>query len=205
MCSIIVGLQISQHQRGRFWIKESFSGNGAAVTRSRAAEFLNEPPADTNVLLGYVKDEYHWHWIVVNQLYNLRADNRRGSVGLASPQLSCDLIVLSCPKLDRSYLAKFIGQPRLINRKTMVSMDYPDPRGELYFCLEIEPVNNGYWDERISTRIIEGLRIKSTTLPAPRPSVAGVIWRKECLFKSNGMIDGLAYSESVVTSLYVNP
>lgn len=26
-----VGLQISQHERSRFWIKESFSGNGAAV------------------------------------------------------------------------------------------------------------------------------------------------------------------------------
>ena len=76
-----VSLQISQHERGRFWNSRSFSGRPATTSRAEAASFLERPPADTPVLLGYVRDRVHLDWIHQQRLYNLRADDRTGSVG----------------------------------------------------------------------------------------------------------------------------
>jgi predicted component of viral defense system (DUF524 family) len=50
-----VASQITQHERGRFWLREIFERSSPSNKRAPNADFLVAPPADTKVLLGYVK------------------------------------------------------------------------------------------------------------------------------------------------------
>ena len=60
------GSQITQHERSRFWLREVFERSIPSKKRVPAAGFLVAPPADTRVLLGYVKNPRHWEWIETN-------------------------------------------------------------------------------------------------------------------------------------------
>jgi uncharacterized protein len=105
--------------------------------RAPSADFLVAPPADTKVLLGYVKNAMHWDWIETTHNYNLRADVRRGSVGLSSKELSCDLVVLYCPQLNKTSIAQIIGVPQLRTREEMLASGYPSPQGNQYYLRRI--------------------------------------------------------------------
>jgi predicted component of viral defense system (DUF524 family) len=132
-----VATQASQHERARYWKRESYRDE--EVPRSReAAPFLEQPPADTRVLLGYVKSKKHRKWIRREALYNLRADEERaGSVGLESDELSADLLLLYGRSLDMIELWTVQGAPQLYTRERMLSANYPSPKGEQYFCLKL--------------------------------------------------------------------
>ena len=54
------------------------------------------------MLLGYVRDQEHYNWIRSTGLYNLRADDRTGSVGLGSPELAAEIVVLYGQPLERA-------------------------------------------------------------------------------------------------------
>ena len=51
-----IASQITQHERERFWVKEAYADQDYFSSVIPAASFLNYPPADTQVLLGYVID-----------------------------------------------------------------------------------------------------------------------------------------------------
>ena len=152
-----VASQITQHERGRYWVKEVYSGEEYFSSNLPAAPFLNAPPADTLVLLGYVKNNEHWEWIENNQLYNLRGDNRRGAIGLGSKELACDLILLSCPDEDKIALVRVAGAPELHNKENMQEMDYPNPRG-LYYCFNIDFDIEDSWSTYFNSQTIERIR-----------------------------------------------
>lgn len=75
-------------------------------------------------------------------LYNLRADERTGRVGLHSEELAAELVVLYGPVLERVSLWRVSGDPRLMNRQRMLAMNYPNPRGELHYCLPVESIGD---------------------------------------------------------------
>src|SRR6185295_3175337 len=79
----------SKRARASFWHSTAYGGEGSErlVARPR---WLQRPPADTIVLFGYVKSDEHLDWIRANRLYNLRADERRGSVAINSAALRAD-------------------------------------------------------------------------------------------------------------------
>lgn len=65
-----VATQTSQHERARYWARESYQDDTVPSSRD-AASFLERPPADTRVLLGYVKNKMHRTWIRQEALYNI--------------------------------------------------------------------------------------------------------------------------------------
>ncbi|MGD0949032.1 MAG: DUF2357 domain-containing protein [Candidatus Binatia bacterium] len=152
-----VASQATQHERVRFWVREAYSGQYETVARPTVAPFLSRPPADTPVLLGHVKDRDHLAWIRATCLYNLRAGKRRGSVGLGSRELAAEFVVLYGRALENPELWKVIGEPRLLTRDQMLSMDYPNPHGEVYYCLEIAEVPTGSWAKPITGAKVNAL------------------------------------------------
>ena len=151
-----IASQLSQHERGRYWNAEVYSQRAHKSRSIPAAPFLSRPPADTLVLLGFVKSESHWQWIQTNKLYNLRADERRGSVRLNSKELSAELVVLYCPELDRIGLARIAGNPELKSSEQMRALGYPDPR-RMYCCLTLAFLESLTWGGILSAKAVERL------------------------------------------------
>ncbi|HLA80898.1 MAG TPA: DUF2357 domain-containing protein, partial [Thermoleophilia bacterium] len=54
--------QITQHERGRYWTRRVYERPVPRVD-APAVRFLRRPPADTPVLLGYVRGRRHLDWI----------------------------------------------------------------------------------------------------------------------------------------------
>lgn len=156
--------QVSQHERSRFWERRVYEGPPPANQEQAFAPFLEQPPADTKVLLGYVKSRAHLEWIRTQGRYNLRADEgRRGRVELDSKSLGADLILLYGSQFAKTELWKITGRPEIANRAGLIRTGYPSPRGESYFCLVIEPVRPYSWiPELTSDRV---LRIRERLAP----------------------------------------
>lgn len=152
-----VASQVTQHERERFWVHEAHTGR-PPQPRVQAAPFLKKPPADTPVLLGFVKDAAHLAWIRQTGRYNLRADGRTGSVGLQGPELGAELVVLYGPPLEVAQVWRVVDGPQVMTRQRMIDLGYPTPRGELYICLPVERVEDGEWKERLARGAIEEIR-----------------------------------------------
>lgn len=104
-------------------------------TRLPPEAWLGLPAADTAVLLGFVKNTAHWSWIERTGTYNLRADERRGSVRLTSPELSTELLCLYDTDSEEVALYRLQGSFLLRSADQLLAEGYPDPRGNLYCCL----------------------------------------------------------------------
>jgi len=160
--------QITQHERGRYWIKEIYDERGYFSGRTQSASFLSYPPADTRVLLGYVKNDEHWQWIENNKLYNLRGYGHRGTVSLGSKELHSEFIILSDQSNSRSRIARVIGNPELHSKEDMEKSGYPYPRG-IYYCFCLEFITDEYWSYFCDSEMIE--KIRSTVRKDKGPAV----------------------------------
>jgi predicted component of viral defense system (DUF524 family) len=130
-----VASQLTQHERERFWRRESHQGEPTRA-RTKAAPFLRQPPADTTVLLGYVRSPAHLEWIRREHLYNIRADDRSGAVSATSEALAAELILLYGTEAA-SELWTVAGAPAVHTETEMRGLAYPNPRGRLYFCFPL--------------------------------------------------------------------
>ena len=128
---------ISQHRRGRYWEVNSFGEATRTENRLGWEPSFAKPPADTLVLLGFVKDQSHLNWIAANQRYNVRGDGRRGSVGMTGRELGAEFVILYGPALDLIQFWSVGGEPELWTRERLISSGYPGPGGSLYFCLPL--------------------------------------------------------------------
>ena len=156
-----VALQVTQHERGRYWLREAYDSQVVIPSRAPVARFLSAPPADTLVLLGFVKNELHWNWVLQTKRYNLRAYGHRGFVGVESKKLACDIVILSCPSLGKTRMARLVGRPEIIDKERMEGLGYPDPRGH-YFCFTLDLLPEDQLAGLISTDVVEGLRANMT-------------------------------------------
>ena len=145
--------QTSQHERGRHWEKRVYASDPIVVNpQAHALAFLESPPADTPVLLGYVKSPEHLKWIETCNLYNLRAappkrlaglsstptdPGRRGQVTATAPMLAAPFVLLYGPEIDvRLYRVK--GDVETWSRADLAAAGYPAPGGPLYHCIPVE-------------------------------------------------------------------
>jgi hypothetical protein len=128
--------QASQRERARFWHETSYGPDGATSAWQGAVDFLREPPADTDVLLGYVRAP-QWPWVQRTGLYNVRADRgRRGAVSLEGRELGSDLVLLYN---ETGTLGLFRpGSREIASRQRLVELAYPEPGGELYVLFHVE-------------------------------------------------------------------
>ena len=154
-----IALQVTQHERGRYWLKEVYSPLLVERVGAKApvARFLKVPPADTMVLLGFVHNQRHWNWIQEAKRYNLRAYGERGFVGIDSKKLACDVAVLSCPSVGTTAIARIIGQPEIVTGANATPLGYPGPRGH-YFCLSLEFIEDEPWMHLVTPDVVEQLR-----------------------------------------------
>jgi hypothetical protein len=162
-----VASQPSQHERGRYWTGESYFGARPSRSDLPPAEFLVRPPADTQVLLGYVRGPKHLEWIRASQRYNVRAGSRRGSVGLRGRELAAEILVLYGRGLDRVELWRIVGEPEVATRADMRRRRYPSPRGDVYICLALEPLPVTRWPALIDASCVEGLASIAKVAHAP--------------------------------------
>lgn len=157
--------QYNQHARTRYW-ERRITMDGSPVERVRPmAPFLVRPPADTQVILGDVKDEAHHDWIKAHGLYNLRADSGGGTVGLHARELAADLVVLYSVPMGLVEVWKVDGPPLLLGRSDLADRHYPNPRGTHYLCLQISPLPWSEWDTEDILRRVEVIRSGQTPTP----------------------------------------
>ncbi len=130
-----VASQLTQHERERFWKRESHRGK-RTYARTKAAPFLRQPPADTRVLLGYVRSLAQLEWIRRERLYNIRADDRSGAVSATSAALAVEMILLYGTE-EPLELWTVTGAPSVHTAAEMRGLGYPNPRGRLYFCFSL--------------------------------------------------------------------
>ncbi len=75
-----VASQVTRDERHRFWTATVHRPGEPILESSLTTDFLDEPPADTDVLLGFVRDTEHRQWIERVRQYNIRAGDRVGAV-----------------------------------------------------------------------------------------------------------------------------
>ena len=140
-----VSQQASRHERHRFWDAIVYAGGGPPAPRdSRAVPFLDRPPADTDVLLGYVRGPEHRAWIERTHRYNVRADDRAGSVTLGGRELSAELLLLYEQTVGGLRMVT-LAQPgpwHAADQDDLLRDGYPGPRGHLYFVTAFAPVDD---------------------------------------------------------------
>jgi predicted component of viral defense system (DUF524 family) len=164
-----VSQQASRHERGRFW-NATINERGPSEPALHApVPFLDRPPADTDVLLGYVRSLDQLRWIDETQSYNLRAGSRRGSVELPGRELNAPLLLLYTSAAGGLRVARLArrGPWRAVEDVDLKATGYPDPGGRLYFVtsLELVPDLPG-WLRRIDLE-----RLRPTDLPRGAPFV----------------------------------
>ncbi len=153
-----VASQLTQHERGRYWVREVFDRKAIVRARAPAVPFLHRPAADTLALLGYVKSGEHLAWIRSTKRYNLRADGRTGSVGLGSRELAVDLVLLYGDSLDQVELWEVESQPEVWTRNRMLEAAYPTPRGDVYWCLCLGRDVTGTWSMPLTRERVTAIR-----------------------------------------------
>jgi predicted component of viral defense system (DUF524 family) len=124
----------TSQERADYWTQTSYGEPGHRI---RFEQALSKPAADTVVLLGFVKSDEHLAWIQRTHLYNLRADGRRGSVGIDSPELAAQMVVLYRTSWETPILMATSGAFYLRSGSEMRDLEYPEPSGELYLCLAL--------------------------------------------------------------------
>jgi predicted component of viral defense system (DUF524 family) len=170
-----VASQITQHERWRYWTEEVYCRGKHVESFSPAASFLSRPPADTIVLLGFVKNQEHLEWIHKNKRYNLRADEREGRVGLLSQELAAEILLLHGPAMEKIELWSITGEPELVTRDRMIEMGYPDPRGQVYFCLRLQEI--AYLAKSISVKKEKAEAVRARVAPnAPYGAPIATTW-----------------------------
>lgn len=130
-----VATQTTQHERLRYWLSESTRGD-YHVSEHPAVPFLSKPPADTIVVLGYVRRPEQLMWIHEHRLYNMRTGGRRGSVLPGSRVMAADLVVLYGPHMKTAEVWHVNGSPEVMDETDMFELQYPGPRGR-YVCLPL--------------------------------------------------------------------
>lgn len=130
-----VTTQSTNHERAEYWRNVAYAST-PSMSGTTAVTFLKRPPADTLVLVGFVRGADHWQWIDATQRYNLRSDGRRGSVGLESRELACRLVLLYDAHGLVS-LRSVAGRPEIWAREDMLEAGYPKPRSNTYLCFPI--------------------------------------------------------------------
>jgi hypothetical protein len=135
-----VASQVTRDERHRFWTATVHRPGEPSLASALQTDFLDEPPADTEVLLGFVRSNEQRQWINRLQQYNIRAGDREGAVEIGGRELGANLLLLY---ENRDGGLHVVGAAKLVRWRPataaeLVATGYPRPRGELYFVADLE-------------------------------------------------------------------
>ena len=166
--------QITQHERIRYWRDAVFGSDPPELARVYATPFLERPPADVDVLLGFVRSSQHWDWIRRNGLYNVRAGDRRGAVQFGGRELAAEVVLLYRSEgPSHRPIGVFRRQRpwRVLTQADLAALGYPQPRGDYYFCAELDPVDTPGWLTALPSQLLAGVH------PQPYGAPMVVTWQ----------------------------
>lgn len=135
-----VASQVTRDERHRFWTATVHRPGQPTLASSLTTDFLDEPPADTDVLVGFVRDIEQRRWIEQVRQYNIRAGDRVGAVEIGGRELGAKLLLLYEKRngaLRVSHAAKVVRW-RAATAADLVATGYPNPGGDLYFVADVE-------------------------------------------------------------------
>ena len=128
-------------ERSRYWedIVYSEQSTRDSAPLDYQAELVR-PPADSEVLLGFVRSAQHWEWIVANRQYNLRCDpERNGSVALGSRTTMAEYVVLYDKNAAATRAFRTTGTIFIRSSDELIATGYPARPGSStsYLCFEL--------------------------------------------------------------------
>ncbi len=163
----------TQERRHRYWEHQIFPSGGLAPGSVGHEPIEGLPPADTSVLLGFVRSYKQRDWILRTGLYNMRADLARdGSVTVHSREASTQLLVLY-GATEILGVWRLSGSATVLTRAQLLSLGYPAPRGDAYVCVQLQ---NSVWEAvglRLDHSRVRGL---AEALAKPFGSPAVTSW-----------------------------
>jgi predicted component of viral defense system (DUF524 family) len=129
--------QATAEERNRYWQARIFSDPTPGSPRS-AVSFLDRPPADTLVLIGYVRSDHHWRWIRSTGHYEVVAEGERGGLSVHAEELAAPLVLLS----GHGEAAVFwrSGAWKLVDDDDIAALDHPDPPGARCMLCSLIPI-----------------------------------------------------------------
>ncbi|MCV7298277.1 DUF2357 domain-containing protein [Mycobacterium barrassiae] len=152
-----VANQVTRDERHRFWTATVHRPGEPTPSSLLITDFLDEPPADTDVLLGFVRDPAHREWIERLRQYNIRAGDRTGAVEIGGRELGAKLLLLY---ERRNNLLQVAGAGKVLRWRPSTAADlmatgYPNPRGDIYFVADVEFVEElPAWSASINVRLL---------------------------------------------------
>lgn len=139
-----VASQVTRDERHRFWTATVHRPGEPTLTSPLTTDFLDEPPADTAVLLGFVRNIEQRQWIERLRQYNIRAGDRVGAVEIGGRELGAKLLLLyenQNGALHVAHAAKIVRW-RPATAADLIAAGYPNPRGDLYFLADLDLVEH---------------------------------------------------------------
>ena len=152
-----VASQVTRDERHRFWTATVNRPGEPTLTSSLTTEFLDEPPADTDVLLGFIRNIEQRRWIERVRQYNIRAGDRVGAVEIGGRELGAKLLLLYENRNSALHVA---GAAKVVRWRPATAADlmatgYPNPRGDIYFVADIEFVEHlPTWADSIDLELL---------------------------------------------------
>lgn len=139
-----VASQVTRDERHRFWTATVHQPGEPSLTSSLVTDFLDEPPADTDVLLGFVRNIEQLRWIEREGQYNIRAGDRAGAVEIGGRELGAELLLLYESRDSALHLAGVakVVRWRATTAGALSATGYPSPGGDLYFVADIEFIDH---------------------------------------------------------------
>jgi hypothetical protein len=139
-----VASQVTRDERHRFWTATIQRPGDPNLTSSLTTDFLDDPPADTDVLLGFVRNVEHLRWIERLQQYNIRAGDRAGAVEIGGRELGARLLLLYESRNNSLRVARAakVMRWRPATAADLMATGYPNPRGQIYFVADLEFVEH---------------------------------------------------------------
>jgi hypothetical protein len=121
-------------ERADYWTQRTYAVDADSVPPTSV---LAEPPADTLILIGFVKSQEHWAWIQETGLYNLRADDRPGRVDLSSRMFDARFLLLHGREGFLPRLVSLTTEIYVRSADELVETGYPTPGGSRYVCVRL--------------------------------------------------------------------
>lgn len=152
-----VASQVTRDERHRFWTATVHRPGEPILTSSLTTDFLEEPPADTDVLLGFVRNLEHLRWIERLRQYNIRAGDRVGAVEIGGRELGAKLLLLYENRNGSLHVARAakVARWRPATAGDLLATGYPGPRGDIYFLADLGFVEQlPTWAESIDLELL---------------------------------------------------
>ena len=152
-----VASQVTRDERHRFWTATVHRPGEPTLTSSLTTDFLDEPPADTDVLLGFVRNVEHLRWIERLRQYNIRAGDRVGAVEIGGRELGAKLLLLYENRNGSLHVARAakVARWRPATAGDLLATGYPSLRGDIYFVADLEFVEHlPTWADSIDLELL---------------------------------------------------